>query len=556
MALLLSGWCMLAGTAPAAGADRADSGTEYTEIYVNPLYEELTPGNLTFEEENEGFQLLAAESETVFYDTVDEAAEVLLEGMKKREATIRVGVTERLYNELAGISSAHKEIFYRAYAHDPADPTGGDYIRFTFGGWKAAYKTAAQGRTLIYYFQYYSTAEEEAAVDARVAELTAAWKAMNMTEYQTIRTIYEYITTHVTYDNAGLDAYRNAAASDTLTMNHCKIFTAYKALLEGKAVCQGFANLFYRLALEMGIDARNIASVAAENHAWNILQLGRWYYNIDATWDAENVETGYRWFLLNEAEFSVKHTRRAEFDAEAFHLHHPMGQTSYRGIGETLTGTCGSGLTWTLVPAGELTISGTGAMEDYVRDGEEGDCAPWMPWKTAITALSAEAETIGDSAFDGMTEVTEAWCAGSVKSIGDRAFADCESLQTIRFGGDLPAVGTDAFSGTGETLVLYYPAGASGWKSPTMTFPGTDSDGNAASVTVSAQSVGIPGDCNGDWEVTAEDADLLTKYFAGYPVMLNKWAADIDGSGTLTRADAMILRRYLAGWPEYAKYFA
>lgn len=529
-----------------------------TETYVNPLYTWLTPEMLSFGEPDRGFQLLTAGTETVYYDTIGEAAEALREGIQNREATIRVGITQRLYTELSAAAVPHKEVFTRAYEHDPDNPKGGDYIRFTYGGWKKGTVESEQGVTLVYSFQYYSTAAEEAAVDARVEELTAAWKAMDMTEYQIVRTIYAYITENVTYDNAGLAAFQTAQQNGTLTMEHCDIFTAYKALLEGTAVCQGYANLFYRLALEMGIDARIIASIASENHAWNILQVGRWYYNIDATWDAENVDTGYRWFLLNEEEFSTKHTRRAEMDTDAFHQSHPMGAETYRGIGETVTGACGDSLTWTLVPAGVLTISGTGTMDDYVRAGDADALAPWMPWKTAITEVEVVPgpETIGEAAFAGMTEITGVSIAGTVEKIGALAFADCSVLQKVRFGGVLPAVDATAFLSAGDALVLYYPENAAGWESPAMTFSGTDGEGNAVSVTAAARSYQAKGDCSGDRGVTREDADLLTDYFAGYPVEIDCDAADVNGDGMLTRADAMILRRYLAGWAGYGKYFA
>ncbi len=645
-----------------AMAAAAASGLYITDSYVNPLYEGLTIGELPADTAESGFRLMTEEADVVFHDTAEEAAEVLLDGMKARETVIVLGVTAELYDRLAAITSAHKEIFYAAYAHDPADPTGGDYIRFTFGGWNGAGVKSDEGWTLTYYFDYYTTLAEEEAVDAKVEELTAAWKAMDMTEYQIVRTIYEYITENVTYDDAGLTAYRNAVSSDTLNMNHCKIFTAYKALIQGTAVCQGFANLFYRLALEMGVDARIIASVKAENHAWNIVKLGRWYYNVDATWDAENVETGYLWFLLNEEEFSVKHTRRAEFDTEAFHDAHPMGESMYVGIDETMTGACGENLTWKLVPEGVLTISGTGAMCNYSRSGAAEECAPWMPWKMAITELVLEEGTasIGTAAFYDMSELTEAAIPGTVQHIGALAFGDCDgitaltlaegvgtvaslafaycdgltaaalpasasvedasfygctalaeiqlaegntalalddagvlldaqythiylapaasdltdytvpetvtgigagafahctNLKTMTFCGALPEIHASAFPGTWWNLVLYYPAGAAGWDTPSMTFAETDPDGNAISVTVTTQSYAIKGDFTGDTEVTTDDADLLAEYFAGYPVQIDKAAADINGDGKLTRADAMILKRYLAGWAGYDRYF-
>ena len=36
-------------------------------------------------------------------------------------------------------------------------------------------------------------------------------------------------------------------------------YTAYAALLDQKAACQGYAVLFYRMALELGVDSRLIS---------------------------------------------------------------------------------------------------------------------------------------------------------------------------------------------------------------------------------------------------------------------------------------------------------
>ena len=448
-----------------AMAAAAASGLYITDSYVNPLYEGLTIGELPADTAESGFRLMTEEADVVFHDTAEEAAEVLLDGMKARESVIVLGVTAELYDRLAAITSAHKEIFYAAYAHDPADPTGGDYIRFTFGGWNGAGVKSDEGWTLTYYFDYYTTLAEEEAVDAKVEELTAAWKAMDMTEYQIVRTIYEYITENVTYDDAGLTAYRNAVSSDTLTMSHCKIFTAYKALIKGTAVCQGFANLFYRLALEMGVDARIIASVKAENHAWNIVKLGRWYYNVDATWDAENVETGYLWFLLNEEEFSVKHTRRAEFDTEEFHDAHPMGYGSYVGIDETMTGACGDGVYWTLTADGNLIISGNGKTDAFTLEGT----APWYPYRESIRCLTVEegVTEIGYAAFCDCTSLESLSLHDGITDMHPYVFYNCKSLTSFSLPASSPCVNANVFEGCtslrdvylhDNTYVIYFEA--------------------------------------------------------------------------------------------------
>ena len=66
------------------------------------------------------------------------------------------------------------------------------------------------------------------------------------------------------------------------------------------------------------------------------------------------------------------------------------------------SGTCGDSLTWTLDDAGTLTISGTGAMEDYA----SASVSPWYNIKDFIKQIVIE---------NGIT------------SIGDRAFCYCTS---------------------------------------------------------------------------------------------------------------------------------
>ncbi|MBR4959725.1 MAG: hypothetical protein IKY52_02380 [Clostridia bacterium] len=318
-----------------------------TDYLINPLYEELTldhfpllrqllqrMGYFSAESRNseESCSYDAADDTAqtyiIYSTTVESAASKLRDGIIDRQEKITVGITNAVYETLkAKPDGLFKELFYASYAHDPAEPRAGDYIRYTYGGWSASGTATTSGVKLEYTMQYYTTAEEEEQVDAMVDTLVTAWQKQNLSDYEQICAIYDYITGHVTYDNAGLEAYSKAVDDGTLTMEHCKIFTAYGALVNGTSVCQGYTNLFYRLALEMGLDARTIKSIPAENHVWNIAALDELYYNLDATWDAGEKDNGYRYFLLNMEDF-VNHTRNAEYDAD-FDAAYPMSPVSY-----------------------------------------------------------------------------------------------------------------------------------------------------------------------------------------------------------------------------------
>ena len=113
--------------------------------------------------------------------------------------------------------------------------------------------------------------------------------------------------------------------------------------------------------------------------------------------------------------------------------------------GET-SGSCGaegSDLTWEINTAtGVLTISGSGAMEDY-----EEWSIPWRDYVETITAVALpEGLThVGNNAFSGCAGVTAVTLPSGLNSIGQSAFRGC-SLTAVSFPAALTAIGDNAFS--------------------------------------------------------------------------------------------------------------
>ncbi len=98
------------------------------------------------------------------------------------------------------------------------------------------------------------------------------------------------------------------------------------------------------------------------------------------------------------------------------------------------SGSCGDGLSWTL-EEGVLTISGTGAMDDYLTyysgfDESNVVYTPWWDSRDNITAVVIEdgVTSIGAGAFFYCTNLTRVTIPSSVTSIGNDAFADCQGL--------------------------------------------------------------------------------------------------------------------------------
>ena len=114
-----------------------------------------------------------------------------------------------------------------------------------------------------------------------------------------------------------------------------------------------------------------------------------------------------------------------------------VGCLPFPAFAETKGGSCGDNLTWTLED-GTLTISGTGAMDDYSAH------SPW--WKDQIKNVIIEqgVTTIGNSAFENCGYLTDITIADSVTSIGEDAFAYC-SLKSISIPNSVTSIGRRTF---------------------------------------------------------------------------------------------------------------
>lgn len=245
------------------------------------------------------------------------------------------------------------DLMERAMAHTGI-PGEGDNLKWEYAGWSCDiyYDMGGSNYTLCYLVGYYTTTRQEQTVDSAVHSLLSRLALEGRSDYQKVCAIYDYICGNVVYDYANLNDSSNLLK-----------FTSYAALVDGTAVCQGYANLFYRLALEAGVDCRVIPGISSgQGHAWNIVELDGKFYNLDATWDAGL--SRYRFFLRCGDNFS-DHTRDPEYDTPQFHSLYPMdsrdfdpcftGGHTWDGGQVTAAATCGANgvRTYTCVRCGE-----------------------------------------------------------------------------------------------------------------------------------------------------------------------------------------------------------
>ncbi len=151
--------------------------------------------------------------------------------------------------------------------------------------------------------QYRETAQQLAAVNSGVKEVLTALKINGKTDYQKVKLIHDYIINNTKYQSAP----------------NC--YTAYGALIDGMAVCQGYAQLTYKMLMEAGVKCYVITGKAnngrqTQNHAWNMVRVGNKWYYLDTTWD-DPTGSGdilrYDYFLVGKSQFEQNHAASTEF---------------------------------------------------------------------------------------------------------------------------------------------------------------------------------------------------------------------------------------------------
>lgn len=119
--------------------------------------------------------------------------------------------------------------------------------------------------------KYLTTKAQEIYVDENVKIILASILKINMTDNEKLYAIHKYIIDNVEYDNS-------------LTK-----YTAYNALYDSTAVCQGYSLLMDKMLESAGIKTIIIdGSIPEGTHAWNLVLLDGIWYHVDATNDDTN----------------------------------------------------------------------------------------------------------------------------------------------------------------------------------------------------------------------------------------------------------------------------
>lgn len=288
--------------------------------YINPLYSSVI--DESYLPQTPHVRTSFAMSE---YSDFNASMQYLRREMKARKNKIEVKLKYKFSDTVSpdGVKKLAQNLINSALEHTGI-PDEGDYIAYQYGA--CSYSITGfivDGEYYLdieYAFKYYTTEAQEKQVDTAVNDLIDSLDIDDESDYEKFEEIYDWMCDNIIYDNDNLD--------DT---DYLLKHTAYAAIIDRKAVCQGYATLLYRLALEAGIDARYISGLGnGEPHGWNIVKIGSKYYNVDATWDAvyKQADFDYLCFLKAENTF-IDHIRSDEFLSDDFTSLYPMADRDF-----------------------------------------------------------------------------------------------------------------------------------------------------------------------------------------------------------------------------------
>ena len=205
---------------------------------------------------------------------------------------------------------------------ETSSPNEGDYMKWDVDDSEVDFAVTKSGSYYYYTFTfnmtYITTLTQRDKLDVKVNSLIKSFKFTNKTTvYEKIKKVYDYVCKNITY------------AKDSSSV---KVYSAYYALIKKKAVCQGFATLLYKIYKTMGIPTRVIAgdsTFSGNKHGWNIVKIGKYYYNMDATWDSTLTHAGKKYQYFLKGDSFKGHQRWSDYTGQWFYYLYPMASKAY-----------------------------------------------------------------------------------------------------------------------------------------------------------------------------------------------------------------------------------
>ena len=180
----------------------------------------------------------------------------------------------------------------------------------------------------VYYINLYYYTDDKSkvvtkaeAIEKKVDYIINNYASKGKTDFEKAQIVHDYLATNCQYAN---DHYKN----NTTTPDDS---TSYGCLINGSAVCEGYARAYELIMNRMGIETKRVEGddmPGGGSHEWNVIKLGgKWYY-VDVCWDdpvwyglsSESYKdyVQYTDFLKTTSEFEKDHGNSKNWYVDAY----------------------------------------------------------------------------------------------------------------------------------------------------------------------------------------------------------------------------------------------
>ena len=209
------------------------------------------------------------------------------------------GVQVTLPEPLQGEAEAKK--LYAAFTRDNPQFF---YIGniYGFDGHQSGGSSRFTSFKLVYTMNAAERREARVALDAVVDDLMALLSE-TATDFEKELALHDALAARCTYDGT-------AAGAEAPAETYPQAFSAYGALVKGKAVCEGYARAMQLLLDEAEIPATVVTGFDENRqpHMWNLLTIDGRNYHLDVTWDDSGDQIRHTYFNLTSRDILQTHS--------------------------------------------------------------------------------------------------------------------------------------------------------------------------------------------------------------------------------------------------------
>lgn len=295
------------------------------QIIENP-FDEIKDGDSA----NQKIDYSNVKIEKYFYNQLDDYSKTIYKAFESNKENMKTGTYKvelgNSFSELLGAENGQDELgkYYQsaieAYTYDNPD-----VFYLSPNKMYLNIETTTRGRKTTYYVYVNSGNQENYLIDefSSQEQINQAIKKLEQVKkyiiqnktgntYDDIKMVHDYLIANIEYDS---------------TISKDNIYNICGALINGEAVCEGYARAFKYLMDGLEIPCTLVIGTGrnsegnTENHAWNYVLLDDNWYAIDATWDDPVVSgvgwvsqaTRYKYFLKGANDMNIDHQPNGRF---------------------------------------------------------------------------------------------------------------------------------------------------------------------------------------------------------------------------------------------------